>query len=57
MMAVDISTGSAFESRTPQRLFEIPGSIGAPAQLGNVSSPDGQRFVFAMTLPTNAAAR
>ncbi len=57
MMAVDISTGSAFESRTPQRLFEIPGPIGAPAQLSNVSSPDGQRFVFAVTLPNKAAAR
>ena len=54
MMAVEISTGSAFESRTPRPLFEIPGPIGAPAQLSNVSSADGQRFVFAVTLPKQA---
>jgi hypothetical protein len=55
MMAVDVATG--FEARVPQRLFEIPGPIGAPAQLSNVSSPDGQRFVFAVSLPAKPAAR
>jgi hypothetical protein len=52
MMSVDLATSSGFESRPPQRLFEIPGPIGAPAQLSNVGSADGQRFVFAVTLPS-----
>ena len=50
VMAVDVTTAPAFEARAPQRLFEIPGPIGAPAQLSNVSSPDGQRFVFAVNV-------
>jgi mono/diheme cytochrome c family protein len=57
MMAVEVSTAPGFAARTPQRLFEIPGPIGAPAQLSNVSSADGQRFVFAVSLPTKRAAQ
>jgi dipeptidyl aminopeptidase/acylaminoacyl peptidase len=57
MMAVEVSTASGFAARTPQRLFEIPGPIGAPAQLSNVSSADGQRFVFAVSLPNRATAK
>jgi mono/diheme cytochrome c family protein len=52
MMAVDIGgSGSA----TPRVLFQVPPGIGAPAQLSNISSPDGQRFVFAVNLPPRAA--
>ncbi|HEY7498473.1 MAG TPA: hypothetical protein VH740_08165 [Vicinamibacterales bacterium] len=51
MMVVKVTTSPAFQSSPPERLFEIPGPIGAPAQLSNIISPDGQRFVFAVSLP------
>ncbi len=57
VMAVDLTTAPAFEARAPQRLFEIPGPIGAPAQLSNVSSPDGQRFVFAVSVARKPVPR
>ena len=57
IMAVDLTTAPAFEARPPQRLFEIPGPIGAPAQLSNVSSPDGQRFVFAVSVARKPVPR
>jgi hypothetical protein len=52
LMAVDIG-GS--ESATPRALFALPPGVGAPAQLSSISSPDGQRFVFAVN-PTTAGA-
>ena len=57
IMAVELTTAPAFEARAPQRLFEIPGPIGAPAQLSNVSSPDGQRFVFAVSVARKPVPR
>ena len=51
MMTVDI-TGS--EPSAPRTLFQLPAGVGAPAQLSNISSPDGQRFVFAVTVPQAA---
>jgi mono/diheme cytochrome c family protein len=50
MMSVKIAAGQGFQASAPERLFEIPGPIGAPAQLSNISSPDGQRFVFAVNV-------
>jgi hypothetical protein len=55
MMAIEITTSPALQAGVPKRLFEIPGPIGAPARLSNIISPDGQRFVFAVTLPTKTA--
>lgn len=55
VMAVDVSTGPSFEVRAPKPLFEIPTPIGAPAQLSTVSSPDGERFVFAVNVPSRPA--
>ncbi len=55
VMAVDVSTGPSFEVRAPKPLFEIPSPIGAPAQLSTVSSPDGERFVFAVNVPSRPA--
>jgi mono/diheme cytochrome c family protein len=55
MMAVEITTQPTFQASAPRPLFEIPGPIGAPAQLSNITSPDGQRFVFAVSLPTKSA--
>jgi Tol biopolymer transport system component len=55
LMAVDITTTPAFQAQTPRPLFELPAPVGPPAQLGAVGSPDGQRFVFAVNLPTKPA--
>jgi WD40 repeat protein len=57
VMAAEVSATPSFEVRPPQRLFEIPAPIVAPAQLSNISSPDGQRFVFAVPVPTKAVGR
>jgi WD40-like Beta Propeller Repeat len=46
LMVVDVSGAGA----APQRLFELPVPIGAPAQLSNICSADGQRFVFAVNV-------
>jgi mono/diheme cytochrome c family protein len=48
MMAVDVANGTFSAPRT---LFNVPLGIGVPAQLSSISSPDGQRFVFAVNLP------
>ncbi|MGB2714376.1 MAG: hypothetical protein WBC51_09375 [Vicinamibacterales bacterium] len=52
VMAVEVNTKPTFDVRPPQRLFEMPAPIVAPAQLSNISSADGQRFVFAVPVPT-----
>jgi Tol biopolymer transport system component len=52
VMAVEVSASSSFESRSPRPLFEIPSPVGAPAQLSTVCSPDGERFVFAVNVPS-----
>ena len=56
VMAVDVTAGAAIQAGMPQRLFELPTPVGAPAQLSNVSSPDGQRFVFAVNVSKAGAA-
>jgi len=55
VMAVEVTSGSPFESRAPRALFEIPTPIIAPAQLSTVCSPDGERFVFAVNVPSRTA--
>lgn len=55
VMAAAVTTTPTLEVRPPERLFEIPAPIVAPAQLSNISSADGQRFVFAVPVPTKAA--
>jgi Tol biopolymer transport system component len=55
VMAVEVRGAEGFESSTPRALFLLPPGIGAPAQLSSVSSSDGQRFVFAATLPQPTA--
>jgi Tol biopolymer transport system component/mono/diheme cytochrome c family protein len=52
LMSVEISSGPGFQVKTPQRLFAVPAGAGAPAQLSAIGSPDGQRFVFAINIPT-----
>ena len=51
VMAVEVTTGGVIQAGAARRLFELPSPVGAPAQLSNVSSPDGQRFVFAVNVP------
>jgi hypothetical protein len=48
MIAVDMA---GTESSAPRTLFALPPGVGTPAQLSNISSPDGQRFLFAVALP------
>jgi Tol biopolymer transport system component/mono/diheme cytochrome c family protein len=56
VMAVDVATGpTTFRASAPSTLFKLPTPVGAPAQLSSVSSPDGQRFVFAVNVPTRPA--
>jgi len=51
VMAVDLGDGPTFKAGTPSVLFKLQNQVGAPAQLSSVSSPDGQRFIFAVNLP------
>jgi WD40-like Beta Propeller Repeat len=46
-----VSVRANIQAGAARRLFELPSPVGAPAQLSNVSSPDGQRFVFAVNVP------
>jgi hypothetical protein len=52
LMSVEISGGPAFQMKPPHKLFAVPAGAGAPAQLSAIGSPDGQRFVFAVNVPT-----
>jgi hypothetical protein len=54
MMSVDL-TGS--EPSAPRALFPLTAAVVAPAQLSNISSPDGQRFVFAAATPATPPAK
>jgi len=52
VMAVDVVTTPAIEVGTPRRLFTLPGPLpGNPKQWKSVT-PDGQRFVFVLYVPT-----
>jgi hypothetical protein len=52
MMAVDVLSEAPLRFGAPRVVFKIPSPIGAPAQLSNISTPDGQRVVFAMNAAT-----
>ena len=51
VMAVDVASAPAFEPGTPRLLFKPPNGTFAPAQLSNIASADGQRFVVLVQLP------
>jgi Tol biopolymer transport system component len=58
VMAADVTpTASGIESGTPRVLFALPPGVGGPAQLSSVATPDGDRFVFALTPPRPAPAQ
>jgi Tol biopolymer transport system component len=49
LMSVDVTTTPTFTAGTPRVLFKLPGPLGG--NLGNISR-DGQRFVFAVNVPS-----
>ncbi len=57
MMAVDIVGAAPFQTSSPKMLFKLPTPVLAPAQLSNVASPDGQRFIFAVNVTPRRAAQ
>jgi hypothetical protein len=58
VMTADVTpTAAGIESGTPRVLFALPPGVGGPAQLSSVATPDGDRFVFALTPPRPAPAR
>ena len=54
VMSVDLANLQTRQPPAPRRLFDLQFGVGAPAQLSAVSSPDGQRFLFAVNLPSRA---
>jgi WD40 repeat protein len=57
IMAVEILSRSPLRLAAPRVLFKIPTPIAAPAQLSSIGSPDGERFVFAVTVAPTAASK
>jgi hypothetical protein len=49
-MVVDVLGDAPFRTGEPRLLFKLQTPVFAPAQLSNVSSPDGQRFIFAVNV-------
>jgi hypothetical protein len=56
VMAVDVSGSSPFTASAPRPLFTLPHPVPNPAQLSQISSANGDRFVFAVNLPQRQAA-
>ena len=56
LMAVDVGGAGGSEPSAPRTLFQLSPGAGPPAQLSNISSPDGQRFLFTVTVPPAATA-
>jgi mono/diheme cytochrome c family protein len=57
VMVVDVVGTAPFQAGAPKLLFKLPTPVLAPAQLSNVSSPDGQRFVLAVNVTPRRAAQ
>ena len=57
MMAVDVLGEAPFRTGEPRLLFKLPTPVLAPAQLSSVSSPDGQRFIFAVNVTPRKPAQ
>jgi Tol biopolymer transport system component len=54
VMAVDVATTPAFKAGTPRRLFKLTGPIGGNSLQWKSASSDGERFVFAVSVPAPA---
>jgi roadblock/LC7 domain-containing protein len=50
IMAVDVQSVAPLRVSAPRVVFKIPAPILAPAQLSSISTPDGQRFAFAVNV-------
>ncbi len=50
MMSVGLSGDAEVQGGTPKRLFR-PAVVQSPGQLGNIATPDMQRFVFLSQAP------
>jgi mono/diheme cytochrome c family protein len=57
VMAVDVEGTAPFKTGTPTLLFKLPTGVLAPAQLSNVGTADGQRFVFAVVVAPRRATQ
>ncbi|HET9196398.1 MAG TPA: hypothetical protein VFO21_26150 [Vicinamibacterales bacterium] len=54
VMAVEVSTTPEFKASAPRELFRVKGPLpGNPPQWKHIT-PDGQRFVFAVPVPTTS---
>jgi TolB protein len=56
VMAVEVSGSSPFTASAPRPLFTLPHPVPNPAQLSQISSANGDRFVFAVNLPQRQVA-
>jgi mono/diheme cytochrome c family protein/WD40 repeat protein len=57
VMSVDVEETAPFRVGAPKLLFKLPTGVLAPAQLSNLGTPDGQRFVFAVVVSPRRAAQ
>ena len=49
--AVEVTTVPKLESAAPQTLFKLPGPLPGEPRQWKSATPDGQRFVFVLTVP------
>jgi len=54
VMAVDVTTTPTFQAGTPRLLFKLPGPVPGNSLQWKSASSDGQRFVFAVNVPSPA---
>jgi Tol biopolymer transport system component len=54
VMAVDVTTTPTFKTGAPRLLFKVPGPLGGNSLQWKSASSDGQRFVFAVSVPVPA---
>jgi len=52
VMAVDVTTSPAFKAGTPRLLFTVKGPLAGNSLQWKSASSDGQRFVFAVNVPS-----
>jgi dipeptidyl aminopeptidase/acylaminoacyl peptidase len=52
VMAVEVGATPAFTAGTPKLLFKVPGPMGGNSLQWKSASNDGQRFVFAVSVPS-----
>ena len=50
VMAVNVTTTSAFEAETPRLLFTLPGPLAGSWRQWKIASLDGERFVFVLNV-------